>query len=124
MKKKCLIFKVDFQKEYDSVNWNFLSYMMDRIGMDKKWKAWIKACVFKGDLSVIVNGSPTEEVSIQKGLKQGHPLAPFLFLLVAEGLTGLTRNAVSLGCYKGFQVGQDGEAVSILQYADDTLLVG
>lgn len=92
--------------------------------MDEKWRGWIKSCVFKGDLLIIVNESPTGEVRIQKGMKQSDPLAPFLFLLVAEGLTGLLRNVVSLGCFKGFKVGQEGEEVSILQYADNTLLVG
>lgn len=65
--------------------------------MDEKWKNWIKECVLKGDLSVLVNGSPTEEVRIHKELKQGDPIAPFLFLTVAEGLTGMMRNAVDLG---------------------------
>lgn len=115
--------KVDFAKAYDSVNRNFLDYMMGRFGMDGKWRMWIKECIFKGDLSTLVNGTPSEEVKIQKGLKQGDPLAPFLFLMVAEGLTGLMRNAVNLGMFKGFKVGSGGEKVSILQYADDTLLV-
>lgn len=123
-KKKCLILKVDFEKAYDSVNWSFLEYMMRRMGMDEKWRKWIKECVFKGDLSVLVNGSPTKEFTIQKGLKQGDPLAPFLFLMVAEGLTGMVNKAEEKGVYKGFKVGKHEEKVSILQYADDTLLVG
>lgn len=98
--------------------------MMGRFGMGVKWRAWIKECVFKVDLSILVNGSPTEEMSIQKGLKQGDPLAPFLFLLVAEGLAGLMRNAVSLGIFKGFKIWNEEEVISILQYANDTLLVG
>lgn len=71
-----------------------------------------------------MNGSPTDEVQIQWGLKQGGLLAPFLFSLVEEGLIGLVRNAVSLGLFKGYKVGQGGEDVTILQYADDTLFVG
>lgn len=122
--KACLIFKVDFTKAYDSVNWGFMEYMMGRFGMDDRWKRWIRECIFKGDLSVLINGSPAEEVRIHKGLKQGDTLAPFLFLMMAEGLTGLMRNAVALGLFKGFKVGNGGEEVSILQYADDTLLVG
>lgn len=122
-RKPCLIFKVDFEKAYDSVNWKFLEYMMYRFGMDDKWKLWIKECIFKGDLSLLVNGSPSEEVRIQKGLKQGDPLAPFLFLLVVEGLSGMMRNAADLGIFRGFKVGTEEVEVSILQYANDTLLV-
>lgn len=80
--------------------------------------------VFLGKLSVLVIGSPTEEVNIQRGLKQGDPLAPYLFLLVAEGLSGLVRNAVSFGKFKGFQVGSLDVSISHLQYTDDTILDG
>jgi exonuclease III len=93
-KRKCLIFKVDFDKAYDSVNWNFLEYMLRRFGFSNKWISWMRACIFAGNLSVLINGSPTQEVSISKGLKQGDPLAPFLFLLVAEGLGTLMSRAV------------------------------
>jgi hypothetical protein len=57
-------------------------------------------------------------------LKQGDPLAPFLFLLVAEGFSLLMRSAVNRGRFKPFLVGREGLPVSILQYADDTLCIG
>ncbi|KAK2397838.1 hypothetical protein QL285_059374 [Trifolium repens] len=123
-KRECLIFKVDFEKAYDSVNWGFLDYMLRRFGFGDKWCAWMKACVCSGNMSILVNGSPTEEISIQRGLKQGDPLAPFLFLIVAEGLGGLMRTAVERDRFKPFLVGREGLPVSILQYADDTLLIG
>jgi len=59
--------------------------MMRTLCFSDRWCRWIRACVFCGNLSVLVNGSPTEEINIQRGLKQGDPLAPFLFLLVVEG---------------------------------------
>ncbi|MCI17629.1 LINE-1 reverse transcriptase like, partial [Trifolium medium] len=61
----CLIFKVDFEKAYDSVEWSFLDYMLDRFGFCNKWKNWIRACVFSGNMSVLVNGCPSEEINIQ-----------------------------------------------------------
>jgi hypothetical protein len=67
--KSCFVFKVDFEKAYDSVNWAFLDYMMRRFGFDNRWRGWIKACVFGGNLSVMVNGSPINEVCIGKRLK-------------------------------------------------------
>ena len=86
VKKDCLIFKVDFEKAYDSVDWVFLEYMMVRVGMCEKWVAWMKACVFGGSMSILVNGSPTEEINIQRGLKQGDPLAPFYFCWLRRAL--------------------------------------
>jgi hypothetical protein len=83
----------------------------------------MKMCVCNGNLSVLVNGSPTEQVNISKGLKQGDPLAPFLFLIVAEGLGSLMTNAVTLGFFKVFKVNSD-IVISHLQYADDTIFIG
>lgn len=60
----------------------------------------------------------------KKGLKQGDVLAPFLYLVVAEGLNGLMKNAVSKGMFKGCKIGIERLEMSNLQYADDTLLVG
>jgi hypothetical protein len=122
--RSCIIFKVDFEKAYDSVDWSFLDYMLVRFGFCSKWRDWIRACVFSGNMSVLINGSPSEEINIQRGLKQGDPLAPFLFLLVAEGLGGIMRKAVELNRFHGVQVGNNGMVVSHLQYADDTLCIG
>jgi hypothetical protein len=122
--RDCMVFKVDFEKAYDSVDWGFLEYMLYRFGFNEKWIRWIRACVFAGNLSVLVNGSPTKEFNIQRGLKQGDPLAPFLFLLVAEGFGGVMKKAVSERLFKGFSIGSEGIDISHLQYADDTLCVG
>lgn len=97
---------------------------MRKFGFGDRWCNWIRACVFNGNLSVLVNGSPTEQVNIQRGMKQGDPLAPFLFLLVVEGLTGLIRSVVSRNMYHSFKVGSVGPSITHLQYADDTMFLG
>jgi hypothetical protein len=75
-------------------------------------------------MSVLINGSPSEEINIKRGLKQGDPLAPFLFLLVAEGLGGVMKRAVELNSFRGFRVGRSEVVISHLQYVDDTICVG
>jgi hypothetical protein len=122
--KDCLILKVDFKKAYDSVDWGFLDYLLGRFCFNEKWRGWMKACVFGGNMSILVNGSLTEEISIRRGLKQGDPLAPLLFLIVADGLGALMRKAVEISRFKPFKVGVEGLSVSLLQYADDTLCIG
>jgi len=112
--RRCLILKVDFEKAYDSVKWPFLEYMLGRVGFHLKWIAWMKACVYGGSMSIPVNGSPTYEISIQKVLKQGDLLAPFLYLIVAEGFSGLMRNAVNQNLFGGFDMGQNGLVISHL----------
>jgi hypothetical protein len=64
-KKECVIFKMDFEKAYNSVSWSFFDYMMLQLGFGK-WRAWMKACVC-GQLSVLVNGCLTEHVNINRG---------------------------------------------------------
>lgn len=76
-KRECLILKVNFEKEYDSADYGFLEYMMRRMILYEKCVKWMKACVCGGNVSILVNGISTEEVSIKKGLKQGDPLAHF-----------------------------------------------
>ncbi|MCH80431.1 LINE-1 reverse transcriptase like [Trifolium medium] len=123
-KRECLIFKVDFEKAYNLVDWGFLEYMLQRCGFCEKWIGWIRVCVFAENLSVRVNGSTTSGINIQRGLKQGDPLAPFLFLLVVEDFSGVMRKAVELNAFKGFSIERDSMVISHLQYADDTLCIG
>jgi len=75
--------------------------------------------------SVLVNGSPTEEFHMERGLRQGDPLSPFLFLLAAEGFNILMEAMVETNRFSGYRVGRLGEVlITHLQFADDTLIVG
>lgn len=69
--KQGLILKLDFEKAYDSVNWNYLFTMLRKFGCGRRWISWIKACITTASLSVLINGSPTTEFSMEKGLRQG-----------------------------------------------------
>ncbi|XP_006595313.1 uncharacterized protein LOC114381520 [Glycine soja] len=60
-KKPAMVFKVDFEKAYDSVSWSFLDYMLVRLGFFLKWRKWITACLQSATISILVNGSPTKE---------------------------------------------------------------
>ena len=120
-KKECVVFKVDYEKAYDSVSWEFIYYMLGRLGFDGKWIEWIKNCLESSSLSVLVNGSPTTEFKPMKSLRQGDPLAPFLFLIVAEGLAGVVRQAEEKKLVESIEVREKQVKVSMLQYADDTL---
>ncbi|PNX63496.1 ribonuclease H, partial [Trifolium pratense] len=70
--------------------------MMIKMGFADGWMKWIRACIFNSSMSVLVNGSATEDFKVCRGLRQGDPLSPFLFLIVAEGLTGLIKRAVEI----------------------------
>ncbi|GJR17850.1 RNA-directed DNA polymerase, eukaryota, reverse transcriptase zinc-binding domain protein [Tanacetum coccineum] len=72
--KHLFLFKVDFEKDFDSLDWRFLDHTMDQMGFILKWRNWIKGCLNSTFGSVIVNGSPTKEFKINKGLRQGLPI--------------------------------------------------
>ncbi|GKU98554.1 hypothetical protein SLEP1_g11546 [Rubroshorea leprosula] len=123
-KTPAFVFKADFQKAYDCVNWSYLDWMMDRFGFGAKWRGWIKECLSTTRCSMLVNGSPTEEFDLEKGLRQGDPLSPFLFLMIMEGLNGLVKKAEIEGLLQGIEIGKRGLTVSLLQFADDTVILG
>ena len=98
--------------------------MLDRMGFCLKWRKWINACNQSAIISILINGSPTKEFVPTRGLRQGDPLAPLLFNIVAEGLNGMMRTALIKGLYSSYLVGKQKVPVNILQYADDTVFVG
>ena len=61
----------DYEKAYDSVSWEFLIYMMRRLGFGPKWAQWMLGCLKSASISVLVNGSPTKQFYPQRGLGQG-----------------------------------------------------
>ena len=124
-KKELLLFKVDFEKAYNSVDLNYLDVVMHKMNFPILWRKWISECVRTTTTSVLVNGCPTEEFPIERGLRQGDPLSPFLFLLAAEGFNVLMKALIDAGLFSGYSVGRDNAiSLSHLQFADDTLIVG
>lgn len=99
--------------------------MMRRFNFCEKWIAWVMGCLDSSFVSVLVNGSPTNEFKMEKGVRQGDPLAPFLFLMVAEGLNGIMRQAVATGNFIPLKIGRTVPVeIALLQFADDALFFG
>ncbi|GJT62657.1 RNA-directed DNA polymerase, eukaryota, reverse transcriptase zinc-binding domain protein [Tanacetum coccineum] len=122
-KKKTFIFKVDFEKAYDSVCWDYLQDVMFKTGFGRKWCAWIRGCLESSVTSILVNGSPTDEFKIRRGLRQGDPLSLFLFILAMEGLHMLISRAIHSSQLHGLQIGNGDVTVSHLFYADDVIFL-
>nr|GEU40815.1 RNA-directed DNA polymerase, eukaryota, reverse transcriptase zinc-binding domain protein [Tanacetum cinerariifolium] len=123
-KKQALIFKVDFEKAYDSVRWDFLDEVLRKFGFEDKWCNWIQCFLKSSRGSITVNGSPTEEFQFGKRLKQGDPLSHFLFILTMESLHLSFQHIVDAGMYQGIKLGGDLVNLSHIFYADDVVFVG
>ncbi|XP_058766609.1 uncharacterized protein LOC131640215 [Vicia villosa] len=92
------------------------------MGFGAKWLRWMDGSIFSSDMSVLINGSITKDFKVEKGLHQGDLLSPFLFVLVTEVLTTLMRKTIAIGDFRGFKI-NDVEEVSMLQFADDTIIL-
>ncbi|GKD41675.1 cysteine-rich receptor-like protein kinase, partial [Tanacetum coccineum] len=90
-KQKGIFFKLDFEKAYDSIEWGFLMAIMKKMGFGNKWCKWVDSCLRSTSISILVNGSPTREFYMERRVRQGDPLSPFLFILATEGLNALTK---------------------------------
>ncbi|GAU24019.1 hypothetical protein TSUD_328220 [Trifolium subterraneum] len=92
------------------------------IDLAKRWLKWMRACIFESSMSILVNGSPTEDFKVGRGLRQGDPLSPFLFLIVAEGLASMMNKVVDVGKFRGFKINVNLH-FQLLQFADDIIIM-
>jgi len=114
-----ILCKMDLEKAYDHVNWDFLLYVL-MCGFGGKWCFWIAYCISSVRFSVLVNGFPNGFFSSYCGLRQRDPLLPLLFVFVMEALSQMIYEAVSGGLLEGFIVGN--ATFSHLLFADDNLI--
>ncbi|KAF3663695.1 hypothetical protein FXO37_11846 [Capsicum annuum] len=120
-----ILCKLDIQKAYDHLNWSFLVKILLKMGFGTRWIRWIKQCMSTVRFSVLINRNPNGFFPSQRGLRQGDPLSPFLFILAMEGLSNLINTTKSKGLVRGFQVENRAEnnlEITHLQYAEDTLV--
>ena len=85
--------KFDMSKAYDRVEWNYFQAILLKLGFHRRWVELIMACVNIATYSVMVNGEAQGYIKPSRGLRQGDPLSPYLFLICAEGLSLLIRKA-------------------------------
>jgi hypothetical protein len=115
--------KLDMSKAYDRVEWCFLQDMMRKLGFHPRWIDLIMKCVSSLSYRIKVNRVLTEPFLPERGLQQGDPLSPYLFLLCAEGFSVLLKKAEEEGNLKGVRVCPGAPAVSHLLIADDSLIL-
>ena len=110
-------------KAYGRVEWNYLERIMLKLGFHRQWVNLIMACVTSVSYNVRFNEMETESFVPTRGIRQGDPLSPYLFLLVAEGLSCMLRRAEDRGELEGVKVCRNSPQISHLLFADDSLIL-
>ena len=121
-KKGFLALKLDMSKAYDRVEWGFLKKVMEKMGFGEKWVKLIMECISTVSYSILVNGEPKGDIKPSRGIRQGDPLSPSLFLLCSEGLNRMLQATAREDEIRGFSLCRNGPRISHLFFADDTLL--
>ncbi len=117
-----VIFKFDFEKAYDKVKWQFLQQTLRMKGFSQQWCHWISKMVEGGSVHIKVNDDLGNNFQMHKGLRQGDPMSPILFNIVVDMLAVLIERAKGDGQIGGVIPHLVDDGLSILQYADDTVI--
>nr|GEV07197.1 RNA-directed DNA polymerase, eukaryota [Tanacetum cinerariifolium] len=120
--QQAMVFNVDFVKAYDYIRWDYLDDVLSSFGFGPKWRSWIRGSLNSGKASILVNGSPTSEFQFYQGLKQGDPLAPFLFIPIMGSLHLSFSPVVEAGIFTGIRIGSS-LTISHLFYTDDAVFI-
>jgi hypothetical protein len=97
-------YKLDLAKAYDRVDWRYLENVLVKLGFHWRWVQWVMECVTTVRYSVRFNGVLMDTIQPTRGLRQGDPLSPYLFLFVADGLSKVLQNEASNGSLQGVRV--------------------
>jgi hypothetical protein len=115
-----IVLKLDFHKAFDCVSWDSLDRILRCRGFPDKWCSWIRGLLDTGKTAVLLNGVPGGWITCRNGLRQGDPLSPYLFIIVADVLRRLLQHPVlATSIHHPLVLDQP---CPVLQYADDTLI--
>lgn len=119
-----ILCKLNMEKAYDRVYWDFVNYMLGMLGFGKKWRKWIKVCIFTTSFFVTVNGGSFTFFTAPRDLRQGDPLSPLLFIIVMKAFNRMLERAKKCNLIREIWVGRYSQKVEVshLFFADDTLI--
>ena len=117
-----VVLKLDYEKAYDWVSWDFLFEILRTWNFSPTWIGWMELLVKKGSVGVNLNREESSFFNPGKGLRQGDPISPLLFNLVVDVLTRMLTKAANQGLVKGVLTDFTPNGIMSLQYADDTLI--
>eukprot|EP00253_Pinus_taeda_P005582 PITA_05582 len=118
---KAIILKIDLAKAFDRVSWLYLKMILIHLGFPQNFISWIMACITTPTFSVLINGSASQFFHSERGLRQGCPLSPLLFLIIMDALSQLIDSAKRNGDLIGLQ-NTDECTLTHLLFVDDVMI--
>mgnify|MGYP003361698220 CR=1 FL=1 len=109
-----MILKIDLEKAYDRISWDFLRWVLMDIGMPSPLIQLIMFCITSTEMNVLWNGELTSDFKPTRGLRQGDPLSPSFFVLCLQKLEDMIDEAVNLGVWKPISLSQGGPVPYLL----------
>jgi hypothetical protein len=121
-KREIVVLKLDFEKAFDSIEHEALYLVLRRMGFPELFISWAKNLLETGTSAVLVNGVPGRNFRCKRGVRQGDPLSPLLFVLGAELLQYIINDLKDRGLLQ-LPIPIQQQDFPIVQYADDTLMI-
>ena len=109
-------------KAYDRIDWHFLKAILIAMNFNDRWVQWIMECVTSVHYTLLINGNISQSFYPKKGLRQGDPLSPYLFLMCANILSLALLKAENQKRIKGVQLGRNSISFTHLFFVNDSLL--
>ena len=99
-----------------------MEHVLVKMCFHSRWVHLMMLCITNASYSILINGEPHGNITPTRGLRQGDPLSPYLFLMCTEGLHGLINKAAHNGDIKGVSICQNGPKLTHLLFADDSVI--
>ena len=114
--------KLDMSKAYNRVEWAYMQQVLVKMGFHDRWVKLMMECITSATYSVLINGEPHRHIIPTRGLRQGDPLCPYLFLMCTEGLHGIISSTASKDEIRGVSICRSRPRITHLLFADDSLI--
>ena len=113
-----ILLQLDFRKAFDTVEWPFIQQTLSKFNFGDSLKRWVQTFYCNAESSILNNGLCTKQIPLSRGVRQGCPLSPYHFILVAEILASKIRHDKTVQDIKLFK-----KEIKLSQFADDTSLI-
>eukprot|EP00253_Pinus_taeda_P021248 PITA_21248 len=121
-KEKGMLIKLDLSKAYDRLSWKYLERILKAFGFCDRWVNWVISMISTLNFSILLNGAPTTTFNASRGLRQGDPLSPFLFIIAAKGLGRYFKKEARERKIQGLRLWGNRTTVTHQQFVDDIMI--